>query len=155
MGFPTSLHQRNWDFSRISTVLSSSDAAGCNNWSGRWLQDLGGLVCVFAGLGEPLMPTGAAVPQSVIQHSPAPPEHPLCSWDPQGFSSILSPVLLSLPSLSLAVANPGMESQGDPGLAESLGQAWGSHLSEGPSRLEPLQGPFLSVTSPRGAGAGG
>lgn len=89
---------------------------GAGDCSAVWLQDLGDLVCGFAGLGEPLVPTGAAVSQSEIQlvfqqpHSPAPPEHSLCfhksCWDPQGFSSILTPVLLSPPSRVFGCCKP-------------------------------------------------
>lgn len=62
----------------------------------------------------------------------------------------------SLPSVVfLAVANPEMKFGGESGLAKSLGQALESHLSEGSSSLEPLQGSFPSVISPQSAKAGG
>lgn len=62
----------------------------------------------------------------------------------------------SLPSVVfLALANPEMKSEGEPGLAESLGQVLGSHLSEGSSSLKPLQGSFPSAISPQSAKAGG
>lgn len=48
-----------------------------------------------------------------------------------------------------------MKFEGEPGLAESLGQALGSLLSEGSSSLEALQGSFPSVISPQSAKAGG
>lgn len=68
--------------------------------------------------------------------------------------AVTSNLSVSVPSVVfLAVANPEMMLEREPGLAESLGQALGSHLSEGSPSLEPLQGSFPSVISPQSAKA--
>lgn len=134
---------------------------GVGDWSGVWLQDLGYLVCVFAGLGGQLGQLCCRVKSSSCSSNHIPvllQNIPCASTRAPGVlraSAASSDPSSLLPAMSLAAANPGMKSQGEPGLAESLGQAWRSHLAEGSSKLEPLQGPFLSVTSPQSARAGG